>query len=230
MNPLKTRMAVLGLAAVFCAGVPAPEAQAQSTGPTLAPAEYKPLPVGTRVDYGAWRYEVEKSEGADIIVETSDGRFIHHYGVFGRSGVGTYMGDNWSSTLKGGAKSALDSLWPLKVGKKTRLTVKEGKASRPGYFIPARWRSWKITLEVVGTENLVLGGVRYATYVVREQATSSSSGGYSRTLWYHPPAGLVLKTALKWTAGPKSGDAEDIDKLIRVRYPEGTTDLALKGE
>jgi hypothetical protein len=105
-------------------------------------------------------------------------------------------------------------------------------------------RSWEITLEVVGTENVVVGGVRYATYVVREQGTyhesafnyyhskgpESSLSEYSRTLWYHPPAGLVLKTALKWTAGARSGDDEDIDKLIGVRYPEGTTDLALKGE
>ncbi len=45
-----------------------------------------------------------------------------------------------------------------------------------------------------------------------------------------PASGLVLKTALKWIDGPKSGDDEEIDKLFRVRYPEGTTDLALKGE
>ncbi len=245
MNPLKTRIAVLGLAAVFCAGVLALEAQAQSaqstqpSGPTLAPAEYKPLPVGTRVDYGTWKYEVEKSKGADIALRTNDDRLIHHYGVFGRSGLAVYTaGDEeetaenyqglWFSSLKGGAKSALDSLWPLKVGNKTRLTVKEERESTSGYWTPES-RSWKITYEVVGTENLVLGGVRYATYVVREQGTSSS-GAYSRTLWYHPPAGLILKTALKWTAGPKSGDDEDIDKLIGVRYPEGTTDLALKGE
>ncbi len=111
---------LLGLAVVFCAGVPAPEAQAQSTqsaqptGPTLAPAEYKPLPVGTRVDYGTWKYQVETSKGADIAFRTNDDRLMHHYGVFGRSGVGVYT-DDWDSTFKGGARSALDSLWPLKV-------------------------------------------------------------------------------------------------------------------
>ncbi len=116
---------LLGLAAVFCAGVPAPEAQAQSaqstqsTGPTLAPAEYKPLPVGTRVNYGTWRFKVEKSAGADVTVKTPDDRSIHLYGVFGRSGHGMYTaGDEaetgWASgqasfysTLNSGAKSAV---------------------------------------------------------------------------------------------------------------------------
>ena len=40
-------------------------------GPTLAPAEYKPLPVGTKVNYDTWGYTVKRSDGFKTIVQTS---------------------------------------------------------------------------------------------------------------------------------------------------------------
>ena len=39
--------------------------------PTLAPAEYKPLPVGTKVNYDTWGYTVKRSDGFKTVVQTS---------------------------------------------------------------------------------------------------------------------------------------------------------------
>ena len=40
-------------------------------GPTLPPAEYKPLPVGTKVNYDTWGYTVKRSDGFKTVVQTS---------------------------------------------------------------------------------------------------------------------------------------------------------------
>ena len=38
---------------------------------TLPPAEYKPLPVGTKVNYDTWGYTVKRSDGFKTVVQTS---------------------------------------------------------------------------------------------------------------------------------------------------------------
>ena len=38
---------------------------------SLPPAEYKPLPVGTKVNYDTWGYIVKKSAGFKTVVQTS---------------------------------------------------------------------------------------------------------------------------------------------------------------
>jgi len=40
-------------------------------GPTLTPTEYKPLPVGTKVNYDTWGYTVKRSDGFKTVVQTS---------------------------------------------------------------------------------------------------------------------------------------------------------------
>ncbi len=48
------------------AGAPAlAAAPPENAGPSLPPAEYKPLPVGTVVTYDTWSYTVTKSDGND---------------------------------------------------------------------------------------------------------------------------------------------------------------------
>ena len=37
----------------------------------LPPAEYKPLPVGTKVNYDTWEYIVKRSDGFKTVVQTS---------------------------------------------------------------------------------------------------------------------------------------------------------------
>ncbi len=47
---------------------------AEQSGPSLPPAEYKPLPVGTVVTYDTWGYTVTTSDGYDIRFKTNAGK------------------------------------------------------------------------------------------------------------------------------------------------------------
>ena len=58
---------ILIVAATFAAADVALAAE----GPTLPPAEYKPLPVGTKVNYDPWEYIVKRSDGFKTVVQTS---------------------------------------------------------------------------------------------------------------------------------------------------------------
>ncbi len=121
--------AVLSWALVAGAPVLA-AAPANQAGPQLPPAEYKPLPKGTLVTYDTWGYTVTKTEGFDITFKTTAGNWKHYYAVFGKHGEEVYgtqnaRGDSWETTLDDESRSALESLWPLKVGKKIVLDLKE---------------------------------------------------------------------------------------------------------
>ena len=58
---------ILIVAATFAAADVALAAE----GPTGAPTEYKPLPVGTKVNYDTWGYIVKRSDGFKTVVQTS---------------------------------------------------------------------------------------------------------------------------------------------------------------
>ncbi len=63
---------------------------ANQAGPSLPPAEYKPLPVGTVVTYDTWSYTVTTSDGYDIRFQTDAGNWKKYYAVFGRHGDAAY--------------------------------------------------------------------------------------------------------------------------------------------
>ncbi len=50
-------------------------------GPKLPPAPYKPLPIGTVLDYGWWKCRVEASDGLDTVC-TDGGRRAQLFGKF----------------------------------------------------------------------------------------------------------------------------------------------------
>ena len=58
---------ILIVAATFAAA----DVALATEGPTLPPAEYKPLPVGTKVNYDTWGYTVKRSDGFKTVVQTS---------------------------------------------------------------------------------------------------------------------------------------------------------------
>ncbi len=217
---------VLGASALLFAG-----ASFSAEGPALPPAEYKPLPVGTKVKYDSWAFEVKRSDGFESAVRIPrTGKWFRTYAVFGRGGKGVYSldgGPDWETTLGDGPKSALKSLWPLQVGKKAGFGFQE-KYDGGG-------RTWKLTLEVTGTENLVLNNMAYPTYVVREHASSDGDGSraqpaleYAASHWYNPDSGLVLKSRREWIRSADAGSEEQYS-IVRVNYPGGTTTHALKG-
>ena len=157
------------------AGAPAlAAAPPEHAGPSLPPAEYKPLPVSTVVTYDTWSYTVTKSDGFDITYKPNSGDWRHDYAVFGRHEHGAYSpqirGMDWYLDLDDKSRSALESLWPLKVGKKIVLDVEEEWSTaetggNAGGDEPEFIRL-TVNLEVLRTEFLVLDGVRYATFVI----------------------------------------------------------------
>ena len=207
------------------------------TGPALPPAEYKSLPVGTNVRYDSWRFKVKKSDGFTVSSTNKNGKWKRRYAVFGKFGEAAYSpkGYNWSATLDGAAKSALESLWPLKVGNKTTFRLKEELQSWGSAF---GHRKWTVTVDVLRTEFIDIDGVRYATYVVRERVVNDEAlhskreitnfGEYIQTHWYEPGSGVILKSAKEWTRGPRKGEKDEYS-LVRVRFPGGTKTHVLAG-
>ncbi|MCH7957256.1 MAG: caspase family protein [Proteobacteria bacterium] len=229
----------------LAAGAPVLAAtQTGQAGPSLAPAKYKPLPVGTKVKYDTWSYTVTKSDGFDITYKTDHGQWRHSYAVFGRHERGAYnpqkRDDDWYLDLDDKSRSALESLWPLKVGKKIVLDLEEKwSTAETGYSgeDEAEFSRLTVNLEVLRTEFLVLDGVRYATFVIGEHATGEnpfpgenvpSALEYSETRWYEPGSGLILKSVKDWTRGPKKGGTDEYS-LVRVRFPGGTKTHVLAG-
>ncbi len=200
---------------------------AEQAGPQLPPAEYKPLPKGTKVEYGTRWYTVEDSDGFDVLFKVRSGRWGHYYAVFGKHGEGVYstrggVAGGPETTLDDESRSVLEGLWPLKVGKKAKWNLEESSA---GYSNFPVMRPWTVTVEVVGTEVLDLNGILYPTYVVKEHAFSegaiSWSYGdpmeYTETKWYNPESGLVLKSVRDWIQGMNEGEQEEYS-LVRVRF------------
>ena len=207
---------------------PSVAATSPSSRIALPPAEYKPLPVGTKVTYDTWGYTVTKSDGFDIKFKTTAGDWKHYYAAFGKQGENVYW--VWKTTLDDESRSVLEGLWPLKVGKKAKWNLEESNS------LGTRKRYWTVTVEVVGTEILELNGILYPTYVVKEHAFSegalqiSNYTGpmeYTETKWYNPKSGLVLKSVRDWIQGLKKGEQEY--SLVRVRFPKGTTTHVLAG-
>ncbi|NQU57769.1 MAG: caspase family protein [Rhodospirillales bacterium] len=208
---------------VFAQAAPAAE------GPQLSPAPYKALPVGTKVNYDNWAFVIKRSDGFESAVKVPRiGKWFITYAVFGRAGENVYSpagGPAWDTELGGGARSALEGLWPLQVGKKASIGFQEKHGGGD--------RTWKLTLEVTGTESLVLNNLAYPAYMVREHASSEGDGNrpaleYTASHWYNPDSGLILKSRRQWIRSPDAG-AEEQYNIVRVSYPDGTTTHALKG-
>ena len=216
-------------------------APANQGGASLPPAKYKPLPAGTKVTYDTWGYTVTKTEGFDITFKTTAGNWKHYYAVFGKYGNNVYLSGecrydcaDWESDLDAESKATLENIWPLKVGKKVKLTSEESRAGYSGF--PSA-RPWTVPIEVVRTEILELNGLAYSTYVIDEHAASEgvtsgygSAGpeAYVETKWYDPRSGLVLKSVKEMTRGPQKGDQKEYS-LVHVRFPQGTKTNVLAG-
>ena len=115
-------------------------------GPNLPPAPYKPLPVGTKLDYGWWKCTVEASDGFETVC--SDGKrraqFFGKFIVHGEQDKDGYGGETSEAPVSGfriqelqisqismtsDARRAMRNLWPLVVGKRARFVLKYGSDS-----------------------------------------------------------------------------------------------------
>ena len=220
-------------------------ATAQSGTVTLPPAEYKPLPVGTRIKYDDRIYRVTRTDGFLTTYRSVTGSmlsYLNAYALFGEYAENLYVTSGVvlddasfiiSYKIDTDNKKKLEAFWPLEVGKKTKFEVIES-----GTF----GQSWVIALEVAKAEAISLNGMNYATYVIVEEAKSGSGSSFVGRKWYHPDAGLVIKAERTWTKAvtvpgtynnlrvPNFNEGEEDNySLSSVTFPEGTTTHALKG-
>ena len=121
-------------------GVPLPAA---SETVTLPPAEYKPLPIGTKVKFDNRSFEVTETDGfLTVFKARSEGAnswlgksrrsegWMRAYGLFGEFTKNMHVfdtrGDLITYEIDSDEREKLKSLWPLEVGKKTSFELEEG--------------------------------------------------------------------------------------------------------
>ena len=234
--------AVLIVAVTLVAATPAPAAE----GPALAPAEYKPLPVGTRINYDNRIYVVSRIDGFSTVYKTVTGgklSWLSAHALFGEYKDNLHIISSGGSSpyeIDGENKKKLEAFWPLKVGNKVSFRLDE--LTMIGAHNDQEQDYWRITLEVTKTEAINLNGFYYPAYVIEERGRSDTGKSYRGRKWYQPDAGLIIKSERIWiksfsimlagsyTKDPLFGEnQEDNFSLVKVTYPEGTTTHALKG-
>ena len=228
---------MLGATVLLCPDVPF-----AAEGPAMPPAEYKPLPVGTKVDYREIDFIVSRVDGFETVfkVETSStytrsetrSRFIgymHAYAIFGRSGTLAYSGLNeWTAELTDEAQKALEAMWPLEVGKKAAFKVEEQSTGDE-----LGWRSWQIRIEVEKTGVVTVGEQRYPVFIVKEKGISPSTFNnnaldYLAEYKYNPDSGLVLEYYRIWNSEERPGEYELRTRdFANAKYGDGAGDLQL---
>ena len=211
--------------------------------PTLPPAAYTPLPVGTRIVYDKAVLTVAKQDGFATVFKQQVGNTVtwpQFHAVFGEHGSDIHV-----STARGGAvefdldadnKRKLEALWPLAVGKQAVYRLHEGRGGSYG----GATQVWTITLKVSATETVEAGGRRVPTYVVDERAESDLGMSFTGRKWYDPARGLIVRSQrigtgvnavgdLAWD--PKTArlgkDQEEIHTLRAVDYPPGAAPAAV---
>ena len=208
-------------------------------GPTLPPAEYKPLPVGTKIKYDNRIDVVTRSDGFLTVFQTQiTGQrvYLSAHALFGESANDMFV--RTSGSYSGAViydidrenKKKLEAFWPIKVGNKLSYRLEE----QPMDYQPDD--GWTITLEVSKTEAITLNGLQYPTYVIEERGESDTGKLFTGRKWYQPGAGLVTRGERVWEKSflvqgqgraqktpPCSANEEDNYSLVEVTYPNGTT-------
>ncbi len=200
------RALAVAFALVIFIGAPLPSA-AETV--TLPPAEYKPLPIGTKVKFDNRSFEVTETDGfLTVFKARSEGAnswlgkskrsegWMRAYGLFGEFTQNMHVfdtrGDLITYEIDDDERDKLKSLWPLEVGKKISFELEEGggECTDPD--------EWQITLEVTKSEVIAVKEVNYPVYVIEERGKSSSGKIYKGKRWYQPDAGIVIKAERDW--------------------------------
>ncbi len=220
---------MLGASVLLC-----PDAPFAAEGPALPPAEYKPLPVGTKIRYGTEQHIVQSTDGFKTVFRTSLENWYVTYGLFLKEGDSVYQPRAtyiWTTEQNEKSKAAIESLWPLRIGNKVELSFQNT------HEIRGDTRNWSVALEVVRTEDLKLDGLQYPTYVVQEHTSTDKTNltrspiEYKGAHWYHPGSGVILKSETEHLLVASGFEKWNFveTKLTGVSFPEGTTTHALKG-
>ena len=209
------------------------------------PAEYLPLPVGTKVAYNNWTFRVEESAGLKTIVRTGDNDFMTFYGIVGL--VGDNIFTEWTGTevsfgaieprlsLTGDNKKSIADFWPLKVGNTVKYSADEFAAGGVHHY--SLENKWNFEATVSKTETIKVGGPELPTFVIDVTAESVRGRKFDQTTWYHPQSGLIVKLIRRW-AGKKimpqprprenmhTGDVQSYE-LLHVVFPKDAKNALL---
>ena len=162
---------------------------------------FKAPPVGTVCQYNNFTTTIASVDGHEISYDAGSRTNMKLYG--------------WLMTdPRGSAKfdrSAIDSLWPLSVGKTASLKVTR------------KTGMWRITFSVVGRETVSVPAGNFETFVVQEnQRGIGHRYEKERTRWYSPELGTLVKSESLVTKGVSYGKRSSY-QLVRMTYPGGKT-------
>ena len=203
----------------------------------LSPAPYRPLPVGTVLDYGSWKCEVIESRGMDTVCADEDKRarvtgvFVVHGSTFDEGYAGLVRSLNCMAAGAGGlpdsfvsmdsialgedARSAIVRFWPLRVGNTETFPLRFG--SHPDDRAD-------FSIKVVNTEDVVIDGRRRTLFVVQGTTKYRNCGlidtAFRQTWWYDPVEGIVVKSRRLWTGGNYAG-LESRYEIAGFSSPDG---------
>ena len=148
--------------------------------PNLPPAPYKPLAIGTVLDYGWWKCKVEAGDAFETVCVDRGlrARFFGKFIVLGEQDKDGYGGATSEAPIHGqygqtyylsvpaisltaDARRSIRALWPLVVGKRARFVLKHGSD---------RDDRIEVAIEVSTTERRSVAGREHEVYVVRAKS------------------------------------------------------------
>ena len=129
-------------------------------------------------------------------------------------------------SLGSSGENALQSLYPLQVGKSVEYSIIESASqnSNSSWEYDDEW-NLKTTVREVQTVNIA--GQDFSTILIHTTGNSDLGRQFDQKQWYEPNLGLVVKSERTWSgdktdwAGPgtQSGSTEKYE-LHEVRFPD----------
>ena len=170
-------VAALTLGAGACDAGPEPV-------PYVAPAP------GTVYDYGAFTNTVTSSDGWRVRFTDNQGRQAERVGLF--------LTSDPAEPLEV-APAALDSLWPLELGRELAFRVKRGPETHRWEFRVMAGE--RVTVPAGTFETVVVQGVQ-APELVRSPQTAAT---VLNSWWYAPSVNAVVRFRTTYLSGPGQG-------------------------
>ncbi len=196
-------------------------------------AEYRAPEVGTRLEYAGWTCTVEEVAGLRTLCRLGDGSAITLVGwleIDGDVPDQGYFRERLYFYIDGAEKAYtqhiglndvelanIESIWPLKVGKKARYRVRVFAGLQ-----------FDVRAKVEAIEKLDLGGQTIETFVIHLDSRlrgDSSRQDFERRLWYSPELAVVVKEEFEWTQGSRTGRRFD-SELLSAQRPDGSPAFA----
>jgi hypothetical protein len=166
---------------------------------TNAPAggvPFAPAPAGTMIyttDSGY--FDVVATDDMMVTTINKAGAIAHRFGLFAPYWIESEVDAR-----------AVERIWPLGVGKETH------------YILTHNDSSWQETTQVVRTERVTVAAGTFDTYVVERHSLGTGSNYFdgTRTFWYAPSVGFIVKFDIKVKAGNANGEkAWEAMKIVR---------------